>query len=255
MSVDRSRVRASIIKVPDISPGILFLDGRQVPFTVESVWRSPVAPAPNMTVEVELDATNRLIGVAVVDPQQLAKERLHQLGGVAQEHGRQAADIARQGVGALAGRMGRVAFVSTVVLWIAWFLLPAVQISFFTLSRSFTFWQLLTLDLNNPSGPASGGLGLLSMLGLLAIAAPFARPFVAHPRATFMNAAPLGFLVLVVLKTSWDLREIAGNLGGAPGALTEGVFEAVRQVLSFGVGLYALVLASLVLASLAMRGR
>jgi hypothetical protein len=37
---------------------------------------------------------------------QLAKERLNQLGGAAQEQGKQAADMARKGFGVLAARMG-----------------------------------------------------------------------------------------------------------------------------------------------------
>jgi hypothetical protein len=48
MSTEASlRIRSTIVKVPDASPGLLFLNGQQKPFTLEGVWKSPVAPAPN----------------------------------------------------------------------------------------------------------------------------------------------------------------------------------------------------------------
>ena len=46
--------------------------------------------------------------ITVVDAQQVAKERLSQLGGAAQEHGKEAAKLAQQGIGAMAARMGKV---------------------------------------------------------------------------------------------------------------------------------------------------
>jgi hypothetical protein len=245
-------MRASIIKVPDASPGLLIVDGRQLPFTLEQVWRSPVAPAPNMVVDVELDALRNLVAITVVDQQQLAKERLHQLGGVAQVQARQAADVAQKGVGALAERMGRTAFVATVVLWIAWFFLPAIEISFFA-TRSFTFWQLLTLDMSNPMQASAGGMGAFSLLGLAAIAAPLAAPFVAHRRAKLLNALPFGFLLLVVVRMLWNLRQATRGFGAESESVASGIFDVAQQAISLGIGLYALVLASLVLAAIALR--
>lgn len=46
--------RGTIIKTPDNSPGLLVVDGQQKSFLLPGIWRSPVAPSPNMAVEVEL---------------------------------------------------------------------------------------------------------------------------------------------------------------------------------------------------------
>src|SRR5208282_3018438 len=99
-----SRVRTTIIKVPDATPGLVFVNGQQKTFTLEGVWKWPVAPVANMTVEVDLDGTGTITAITVVDSQQIAKERLNQIGGVAQERGKEAANLAQQGVGALAAR-------------------------------------------------------------------------------------------------------------------------------------------------------
>jgi hypothetical protein len=70
------KVRSTVVKVPDATPGLLFLNGQQRPFTLAGVWKSPVAPAPNMTVDVDLDGAGTIEAITVVDTQQLAKERL-----------------------------------------------------------------------------------------------------------------------------------------------------------------------------------
>ena len=63
------KIRGTIVKVPDATPGLLFVNGQQKSFMLEGIWKSPVAPALNMTVDVELDAAGAVTGVAVVDSQ------------------------------------------------------------------------------------------------------------------------------------------------------------------------------------------
>ena len=203
--------RGTIIKVPDSTPGLVIVNGAQKSFTLEGVWRAPVAPAANMTVDVELNASGAVAGITAVDSQQLAKEKFEQLGGLAEKHGKEAAEIAKQGVGALATRMGMSALVATVVLWVAWFFLPAVNLDFFLLNRSFTFWEYLAMSLNNPQSP-TGSRGILGLLGLLCIVAPVARPFVQHAKAKYLNAAPLAFILVAPLMIYWRL---AGGIGGS----------------------------------------
>src|SRR5262245_34274508 len=146
-----STSRGTIIKVPDSTPGLLIVNGEQKWFGLEGVWRSPVAPAINMTVDVEMNESGSVLGITTVDVQRVTKEKLDRLSGLvgglvgttAQQQGKEAAEIAKQGVGALAARMGTSTLVATVVLWVAWFFLPAVKLEFFLLNRSFTFWEYL----------------------------------------------------------------------------------------------------------------
>ena len=169
--------RGTVIKVPDATPGLVIVNGAQKSFTLEGVWRSPVAPAPNMTVDVEVAGGGSVVGISAVDSQKLAKEKFDQIGNLAQQHGKEAAEIAKQGVGALATRMGTVALVATVIVWVAWFFLPFAKIEFFLLNRTLTFWEFLALDMTNLQSP-TGSRGILGLLGMLCLVAPVARPFV-----------------------------------------------------------------------------
>src|ERR1039458_1786840 len=123
--------------------------------------------------------------ITVVDSQQPAKERLNQLGGAAQEHGKEAAKLAQQGIGAMTARMGKVAFGAAVLLWIAWFLLPAASLSGRAVyPQSYTFWGLIGINFTNMllMQPATSH-GLFAIVGLIAAAAPFAVPFIQIGRA------------------------------------------------------------------------
>src|ERR1039457_3766749 len=122
------KVRGTIIKVPDASPGLLFVNGEQKSFTLGGVWQSPVAPAPNMIVDVQLDASNSVAAITCVDHSQARKEQLSHAGARAQEQGKHAAELAKKSFGTLGARMGIIALAATVLLWISWFFLPAVSV-------------------------------------------------------------------------------------------------------------------------------
>src|ERR1017187_3317445 len=143
--------------------------------------------------------------VTAVDPQQLAKERLNRLGGSAQLHGEEAAKLARQGIGAMAARMGTVGLCAAVLLWIAWFFFPAA--SAFPGSAApitYTFRRLVGSVYGGPGAmlAGTGGHGLFSFLGLVARAAPFAAPFIRAAWSKYLNAAPLVCFGIAFLATS-----------------------------------------------------
>lgn len=232
-----SKVRGTIIKVPDSNPGLLFVNSEQKPFSVEGIWKSPVAPAVNMTVDVELDGSGSIRAVTVVDAKQLAKEGFTDVSGKVQEQSKQIFEILLQAINTLAARMGKVALGATVVLWITWFFVTAARLDLgFLGSKSFTFWELLALDLSNPMNMGSRSHGLFALIGLVAIAAPFAAPFIRHAQANYLNAMPLAYLVIAFLKIRSDLK----------GAM---------DVIKFGLGMYLLFLAGLVLAVHAYKSR
>lgn len=221
MSDAGARMRGKIIKVPDATPGLVVVNGQQKPFTLEGVWKSPVAPAANMTVDVDLDASGSVTAVTVVDAQQLAREQMKQLSGVAQERGKEAAEMARQGIGALAARMGAVALGSAVLVWVAWFLFPAASIDAGGGRMSYSFWKLIGLDFNNLESLATGGNhGFFSLIGLIAIAVPFAVPFVRAAWSKYLNAAPLAYVVLGLIimfsKEHSAFKMIVENAGMNP---------------------------------------
>jgi hypothetical protein len=240
------RMRTTIVKVPDATPGLLFLNGQQKQFTLEGVWRSPVAPAANMTVDVEVDGGGAITAITVVDSNQITKERLNQLGGVAQEQGKEAAKLAKQGIGALAARMGAVALGAAVVVWIAWFFLPSASVDGGGPAPvSLTFWNLLGVDFSNPQSMFAGANdhGFFGFLGFLCIAAPFAAPFIKVPWAKYLNAAPLAFFLVGFLSLYMSVNKTFGDM----------VKAGIASPFSWSWGLFVLGLAALALAAGAMK--
>lgn len=242
------RSRGTVIKVPDASPGILFVNGQQKPFMLDGTWKSPVAPAPNMTVDVDLDAGNSIVGITVVDPHQASKEKMGQLGNVAQEQGKQAAELAKKGIGALAAKMGVVPMVATIALWIAVFFLPAISMGGgFGGGISVTFWSAMGMDMSGPLGMGAGSsVGFWGLICFVCIAAPFAVPFIKDPRAKYGNAAPLAFLIITWLRFYYDMSQIAKQAGPFG--------QAISDAFSYGSGIYVIAIASLVLAAFAFMG-
>jgi len=210
------KVRGTVIKIPDATPGILFVNGQQQPFTLERVWKSPVAPVANQSVDVEFDAAGAIASIAVVNTMAFDKEKLNQIGEVAQERGKEAAKLAQKGLGSLIARMGTVAFAAGVVLLILWFFIPAASVGGegFGGSISLTFWGLLGTDFGNPQSILLGGSnhGLFAIIGLLAIAAPFTAPFVRASWAKYLNAAPLAFFILTFLVVYMNESKAFGDM-------------------------------------------
>jgi hypothetical protein len=244
MSVESSlRVRSTIIKVPDASPGLLMVNGQQKSFTLERVWRSPVAPAPNMTVDVELDPSGAIAGITAVDTRRLATERLdeigRQLGKFAHGPGAEGAALAQRSLGDLAGRMGVVALGAAVVLWIAWFFVPGYKVGGgFMGSQTFSVWQFIGLDLQQTnSASIEIHHGLWALLGILCIAAPFIAPFVKDPRARFANALPLVYALIAIFAQ----RSAIIKLVSMPGV-------DASSMLSMQLGSYVVFAAGAVLA-------
>ena len=235
--------RGTIIKVPDATPGILLLNGRQYSFTLEGVWNSAVAPAPNQVVTVEVGGTGVVTSIVVVDQQQIAKEKFAELSGVAQERGKVVAGQIQEGVGALAARMGAVALGATVVIWVAWFLIPAAGIGGGGEQvASWTCRTLLGTNLADPGSMAEAGnsRGFLRLIGFLAILVPFLAPFIRTPWSRYLNAAPLGIVVV-----GWIvIHESMASSFGAMGA---------DNPFSYKWGFYVLVVACLVLATGALK--
>ena len=198
-----TRPRGTVIKVPDASPGLLFLNGQQKQFLVEGVWKSSVAPAANMTVDVALDSSGGVAAITVVDPKKAAAQKLDEALVVAKEQGARAINAALPMLQSLTARMAAARLGAAVLVWISWFFLTAASVNGGG-EVSFTFWKLLGTDFDKPESIATGGShGLFSLLCLIAIAAPFVAPFLHVAWAKFLNAAPfaacaIGFIAILV---------------------------------------------------------
>ena len=173
------------------------------------------------------------------------RERFAEIRGVAQEYGTEFARHLQSGVLALAMRMGAVTLGAAVLVWITWFLLPAAGISGGGENiAAFSFRTLLGTNLADQSSLYDPGhaRALLRYLGLLAIAVPFAVPFIRTTWSRFLNAAPLAIVLVGWLVIHENVASGLGQLGP-------------DNPFSFKWGFYLLLIACLVLASSVLKKR
>ena len=57
---------AVVLRDTSAGSGLLMVEGRQVPFRLEGIWRSSVAPRPDMQVEAEFNGEGQLVGLRAV---------------------------------------------------------------------------------------------------------------------------------------------------------------------------------------------
>jgi hypothetical protein len=195
-----AKLRGTIVKVPDASPGLLVLNGQQMPFTLQGVWLSPVAPAANMTVDVELDSAGAIAAITVVDAKEVAAQKLSELTGMLEVQGNRLWKGLVPGLRSLSDRMGTVSLGAAVLVWISWFFFRAASVNIGGGRISFTFWNLLGIDFASPEALMYGGRhGLFSLLGIVAITVPFVAPFLRTAWSNYLNGVPLAYFVVAFI--------------------------------------------------------
>lgn len=64
---------AVVLRDTSAGSGLLMVEGRQIPFRLEGIWHSPVAPKPDMQVEAEFNREGQLVGLRVLLPRTLLR--------------------------------------------------------------------------------------------------------------------------------------------------------------------------------------
>jgi hypothetical protein len=67
--------RGKILRDPRAGQGLLIIEGRQYPFSLEGVWKSVVPPAPGVEVDVTFDHAGRMLSVTAAGESPLAEKR------------------------------------------------------------------------------------------------------------------------------------------------------------------------------------
>ncbi|MEO8902965.1 MAG: FHA domain-containing protein [Polyangiaceae bacterium] len=258
-------LRGTLIKAPDATPGLVLVNGQQRPFVLENIWRIPAAPVAGMTVEVAFDVQGNISALSPVDTAQLALE-----------HGQQVAELARKGYGVALERIGTAPLIATAVLWVGWFILPALQ---YGPVMSLTFWQMLGIDASNVFALSAGtsNHGLMAFLGLISIALPLAPIVWKGPARPWLNIAPLGFLCLLAASFAYSIQSyfsaadqralrlqsgfFGSDAGGQLAQMAKQAREAANEAMikglldAIGFGVWVVIIASIVLFATAFRRR
>jgi hypothetical protein len=245
-----SRVRSKILKVPDATPGLIFINGQQKEFRIENVWRSPVAPAPNMNVDVDLDSNGTITGVTQVPDSQIAKEQAEVALKGAKEQGKVL-------WAKIVAAVGLPNLVAGVLLLISWTYLTAASMQMpFGGKIEFTFWQVLgflnssnLLEVMERNGhPSAGMYGFLAFVCLLA---PFVYVVWKDKRAHLGGVAPLLFMIIIGIMVRSSLTNaMTGGMGtsGPFGDAQKQAVDEMMKAISLGLGTYLSILISLYFA-------
>jgi hypothetical protein len=244
-----TKVRASIIKVPDATPGLLMIGTNQKQFTLEGVWKSATAPSANQTVDVDLDDAGNIIGISVVDPAQIAREKFSDLsskvggalGGIAKSpEAGNAQEILRK----IVGRIGVVTLGATALLCISLFFMTGYKLDLgFIGSQSYSLWDFIGLNMNASLGGAPEvSHGFWGLIGILCILAPLIVPFIGNPLAKFGNALPLFYLAIAILVEKSSINKLLQPAGAPDTGLGFAMQFGGYLVLACALALAAMIL-------------
>ncbi len=227
--------RGRILCAAAAGRGLLVVDGTQLLFTAETMWRSATPPTPGMVVDVDVDGIN-VISVAAVPEGRLALELAGRVLDSARQRGMAVGQVA-------AARFGLPALVAAAALVAGWFFLRAGSLTTSLGRTDFTFWQALAVVNSGSAGMPQrmAGIGssngIYGILTVIALVGPFVRPVWKSRRAYLGGMLPL----LVLLLVGWKMWHLGFNSGASADlveARATGIRDALRHGSSIGVGTY-----------------
>jgi hypothetical protein len=246
--------RGKILRDTNAGPGLLIVDGKQVQFRLEGLWRSEVPPKPGMVVDVELAADGSITGIAAVAEGQLAKEQAEVALAAAKEKGAAFAST-------MVAKFGMPSLVAAGALIVGWFFLSAVSVKTPLGSLGFTFWQVLgflnssnALETVFQSGRASASTGFYGFLAVAALAGPFIHHFWKDRRAVLGGLLPLLFMLLVGFMVNSALSSVGADAdAGLFKEMAARMREEMMKAISVGFGVYLSLIASLYFAGISAK--
>ncbi|WP_205192609.1 hypothetical protein [Burkholderia sp. LMG 13014] len=215
--------------------GLLVALGRQYAFSLETHWKSDVAPTVNMAVDVDFDGSGAVTAVRA------ARDLAHAIDRVV-------SSVGYANLGAIA------------LLLIGWFSLNAIAIQVTASTASgLTFYDLLRAlhSMNNfyalegISQMSAGWYGFVCDLTLALCIAPF----LFRRKSLWLGlAAPLAWMVTVYAGIYWKISSAMSEIGGAagmtglPADFAREMAAEVSKAISFGAGFYVAGAAAVYLA-------
>jgi hypothetical protein len=206
------------------------IDGQQFRFWLDGVWRSQVMPTRGLVVEVDLDHSLQITGMAAVPESQV---------------GRAQAELAildnspsESTAGPQTPRFLASAFIASGLLLVGWFFLTTISIAIPVVGKvDLTFWQLLGL-LNTPDAfdavdRANLSAGIYSVFAAIVLTGPFLQHFWKDRRALLAGVAPLLFMIMIGIAAHSRVRQAF-----VPGAYPQVGGLGVLNGISFGFGAY-----------------
>lgn len=256
--------RGKIMRDTNAGSGIVFIDGEQKTFTLESNWKSGTPPKVGMVVDVELDDQGNILTVSQVNESVLAKEQAQKALNFASENG-------KQYFGLLLARVGSPTLISIALLAVTWifFTTFSVRISGSN-SENITFYETLKLvnigrSLDGISALKYSGSGLYGFLMFVVILAPLAPHFHSNKYLQLSYCAPLVYMlsigIAVYSSITSQISSDRGISAGLLGLLGNGMMEKwsaemismTFKAISMGLGFYISAVIAVYLGAIGIR--
>jgi len=245
--------RGKVLREPGVEAGLLMIQGQQYRFGLDGLWKSPVAPQPGLTVDVDWDQNGHMSGITVIPESQLNKERAEAALARAKEKGGEM-------LAPIVAQAGKFNLIAVALLLFGWYFLTSISIQMpIGGSEKFTFWQVLGLvnagNILEAMQGARTGAGVYGLLAFIVLVTPFLHLVWKDKRAILAGITPLLFMVLMLTMAR---HTIAGaftvNLGGGvENEFTRQARSEALSAISFGFGTYWSFLASLYFAAVAVK--
>lgn len=270
--------RGRVLRDTAVGDGLLVVDGVQLPFRLEGLWKSEQAPKVDMQVDVDFDDAGGIVAIRAVDAAAVAREQAAKLAAHAGVAAKQAgvaakaaaAEFQAKGLPVLkryAEIIGIPTLAAMACLFVAWFFLAALSIEFFGDKQSATFYDVMRVFNNPETGLGSlagqgraGGAGLYGLLTIMALLAPLVPHFLRQRKAWLAYCAPLGWMVLAVFIGYWKVNSGIsqasrqfGGFGGDTRGMAREFIGGLLDAVSFGLGLYVALAAGAYLAFVGVR--
>ena len=67
--------RGKVLRDPFAGPGLLMVEGRQYPFSLEPLWKSDGPPKPGLPVEIEFGQSGQIVAITPIPDPEDDKEK------------------------------------------------------------------------------------------------------------------------------------------------------------------------------------
>ena len=68
------RKRGKVLRDPFAGPGLLMVEGRQYPFSLEPLWKSAGPPKPGLPVDIEFGQSGQIVAISAVPESELTPQ-------------------------------------------------------------------------------------------------------------------------------------------------------------------------------------
>jgi hypothetical protein len=255
---EKMSTRGKIIRDTSAGNGIISINGKQYPFSLEEHWKSDTTPKTEMVVDVELNSDDTISTVQAVTQNDLVKEQLGRVSEAAQQMAKEM--LAKSSATGLpmakqvTAAVGIPTLVALSAVFIGWVFMNTFSIHVYgDHHEGISFYGIMKLINNSDQlnaqvlgGGASGGAGFYGFLVYLSVLLPLVPHIIKNRNAWLAYTAPLALMLTTLFTVYWKIKsgfsdsaEGMRALGGGRIAdIASEMFSAMMKAVSMGMGFY-----------------